>query len=164
MKKLNFGCGKVIKKGWINVDIQKYPDIDKSFDFEKFPYPFENDTFDYVLADNVFEHLNNLNLVLRELHRICKDGAKIRIIVPYYNCKGAYNDVTHVHFFNETTFYNLINPSYSVNKNKPLFEIDHLYLKPTRFGKIFPNFIRKYVSYILGEIYSEIVVDLIVKK
>jgi len=39
--KLNFGCGKEIMKDCINVDIQKDKTIDKSFDFNIFPYPFK---------------------------------------------------------------------------------------------------------------------------
>lgn len=34
--KLNFGCGNKIKEGYVNVDIQKGKNIDKSFDFNIF--------------------------------------------------------------------------------------------------------------------------------
>lgn len=164
--KLNFGCGRVIRKGWINVDIQKSEGIDKSFNFNKFPYPFKNDIFEYILADNVLEHLDDLEKILNELHRISKKGAKIKIIVPYYHCKGAYNDLTHTHFFNETSFDNLINPDfhYGLKKINKKFEIVELKLKPTKFGRLFPFFVRRYASYVLGEIYSEIEVLLNVLK
>ena len=157
MKKLNLGCGKIIKKGWVNVDIQKGDGIDKSFDFDKFPYPFQTSAFDFVLADNVFEHLNDIPKVLDELHRISKGNAQIEIIVPYYHCKGAFNDASHKHFFNETTFDILINPErhYSTNAKKK-FELVEQTLVPTRFGRLFPRFIRRKASYVLGEIYSEI--------
>ena len=158
MNKLNFGCGKIIKKGWVNVDIQKDKNIDKSFNFEKSPYPLKDNTFDYILTDNVLEHIGDLKLVFDEFYRISKNGAEIKIVVPYYNCKGAYNDITHVHFFNETTFHNLLNPfcHYGVKKEKLRFKVIKNYLKPTRFGKIIPSFVRKQFSYILGEVYSEI--------
>ncbi len=110
MKKLNFGCGRIIKKGWTNVDLQKGKSIDKSFDFNKFPYPLKSNKFDYILVDNVLEHLDDPVRVLDELSRISKKNANILIKVPYYNCKGAYNDITHKHFFNETTFDNMLNP------------------------------------------------------
>lgn len=107
MKKLNLGCGRRIKpkeKGWVNVDIQKGKNVDKSFDFEKFPYPFENNTFDYVYIDNVLEHLDDIPKVMEELWRICKNNAIIEIIVPYWNHSVAYNDVTHRHYFNTRAF------------------------------------------------------------
>jgi len=166
MKKLNFGCGKIIKKGWINVDIQKGKGIDKSFDFNRFPYPLKKDSFDFIMVDNVLEHLDEPIKVLDELNRISKKNAIIRIIVPYYNCKGAYNDITHKHFFNETTFDNIVNPDkhYSL-KNKNKFKIKKLELVPTRLGKfIYPKKLRWLISLVLGEVFKAIDVELIVKK
>jgi len=124
-KKLNFGCGKVIKPkkdGWINVDLQKAKGIDKSFDFEKFPYPFDDNTFDYIFSDNVFEHLVPLDKVLQELWRISKNGAEIRFIIPYWNSSGMYQDWTHKNFLNEVGVRNLLqNPGY-IHRKKNLFK------------------------------------------
>jgi len=79
MKKLNFGCGLDIKKGWVNVDGQRGPQVDKSFNFAKFPYPLRNNEFDYILVDNVLEHLEDPHKVLDELHRISKKNGLIEI-------------------------------------------------------------------------------------
>jgi len=38
--RLNFGCGNDIRKDYFNVDIKSSKNIDKSFDFNYFPYPF----------------------------------------------------------------------------------------------------------------------------
>lgn len=106
-KKLNLGCGRDIKskkEGWINVDMQKAKDVDKSFNFDKFPYPFKKDTFDYILVDNVLEHLDNIPNVMDELWRVCKNDAIIEIFVPYWNHSVAYNDSTHKHYFNTRAF------------------------------------------------------------
>jgi len=96
--RLNFGCGKDIKRGWVNVDIQKGEGIDKSFDFNKFPYPFKDNTFDYILVDNVLEHFDDPRKVVEELWRISKPDAIIEVKVPYYHSAGAYNDIGHKHF------------------------------------------------------------------
>jgi len=165
--RLNFGCGKKIKQGWYNVDLQKGKGIQKSFDFDKFPYPLKHDSFSFILLDNVLEHLNDPKRVLEELYNCSKADAQIMIKVPYYNCKGAYNDITHKHFFNETTFDNMINPEkhYGVrDQDNKKFKIMYVKLIPTRFGKLFPRFIRKQVSYVLGEVFKEIEVSLIVMK
>jgi len=74
MKKLNFGCGEDIRTGWDNVDIQKSQKVQKSFDFNKFPYPIKDDTYDYVWSRSVLEHLDEPDKVLHELWRICKRG------------------------------------------------------------------------------------------
>lgn len=167
MRKLNFGCGKEIKKGWINADRQRGEKIDKSFDFNKFPYPFKDDTFDFILADNVLEHLEEPIKVLEELHRISKKGAIIKIIVPYYHCRGAYNDITHKHFFNEATFDNIINPNkhYTLENKEQKLKIKKLRLIPTRLGRlIYPKRARWLASLVFGEIFKEIEVELTVIK
>ena len=166
--KLNLGCGKKIIPNWVNVDIQKGKGVDKSFDFNKFPYPLKENTFSLILLDNVLEHLNDPKRVLEELHRLSLSEGKIIIKVPYYHCKGAYNDITHKHFFNETTFDNLINPENhygldAIPQNKK-FKIETLRLTPTRLGKLIPYFLRRQASYVLGEIFKEIEVHLIVLK
>jgi len=164
--KLNFGCGKKIKDGWYNVDLQKGEGIQKSFDFNQYPYPLKENSFSFVLLDNVLEHLDNPKRVLDELYNCSKAMAKIIIKVPYYNCKGAYNDITHKHFFNETSFDNLVNPEkhYGIKSETKKFYVQKIELIPTRFGKIFPQFIRKKVSYVLGEVFKEIEVHLKVLK
>jgi len=166
IKKLNFGCGKKIFSGWVNVDIQNGQGIDKSFNFNKFPYPFKENTFDYVFSENVIEHLDDPNKVLDELWRICKNQALVRIIVPYFNSSGAYNDVTHKHYFNERTFDVMVNVhKYYGHKKKQHFKIKKIDLVPTRLGKlIYPKKIRWLASLVLGDVISEMHVELIVTK
>lgn len=138
MKKLNLGCGINIKEGYINVDITKFNGVDKTFDFDAFPYPFEDSEFDEIYCDNVLEHLKNIPLVMKEFHRITKSEGVIKIIVPYYNCYGAYNDITHKHYFSHLAF----EPFYKKNSRgnyfiKKEFNLRKLKLIPTRFGKLF---------------------------
>lgn len=166
MKKLNFGCGQDIKKGWINVDITKFKGVNKTFDFNQFPYPFGSNFFDEIYADNVLEHLENIPLVMKELHRITKNNGEVRIIVPYYNCYGAYSDVTHTRFFNHLSF----EPFYKKNTRcnyflEEQFELKKIRLVPTRLGKLFLfNCIRQPLSYIFGQLIQTINIVLIVKK
>jgi len=156
IKKLNFGCGKDIKKGkeWINVDIQKNKNIDKSFDFDKFPYPFKDNEFDYVFADNVIEHLKNPRKVILEFWRISKPNAIIEVIVPYFKAEGAYNDPTHKTFWNRRCIEQLLNPSYSYNKKN--FEV----LENKRFStnklRFVPSFIRYVLDYFMFNFYTGI--------
>jgi len=166
MKKLNFGCGRDIKKGYLNVDIFKREGVDKTFDFNEFPYPFPNNYFEEIYCDNVLEHLEDIPRVMKELHRISKPNGLIRIIVPYYNCYGAYNDVTHRHYFSHLSF----EPFYKQNTRgnyfiKERFELKSLKLIPTRFGRFFLfDFIRKPLSFIFGQIIQAVDISLVVKK
>lgn len=164
MKKLNLGCGKKILDGYINVDIQQADGIDKSFDFDKFPYPFKDNEFDYIFADNVLEHLKDPIMVLNELHRITKRHGIIHIIVPYYNCAGAYNDITHKHWFNTNSIKEFTLGNQYDHKKKIKFDLVKLEPVPTFLGKLFPRSIRERVSFIIGEIIKEIDFELRVIK
>lgn len=83
IKKLQLGCGKNEIKGWLNTDI--YP-LNKRIAYidvaEKFP--FENESFDYVFSEHLFEHLNFeiATNYLEESFRILKKGSRIRIAMP----------------------------------------------------------------------------------
>lgn len=160
MKKLNFGCGNDIRKGWINVDIQKRKDVDYSFNFLTDKYPFKDSEFDYVLIDNVLEHLSNPQEVMKKIWRICKKNAIIEIIVPYYNSYWAHSDPTHVNYFNEDCMKQTLNIRGYENKNqKELYEILELKSVPQRFVKWMP----KSCLNILKRIFGNMVVELRVR-
>lgn len=168
-KKLNFGCGVKIKpkkNGWINVDIVKEVDVDKSFDFEKFPYPFEDNTFDYVYIDNVLEHLDNIPKVMDELWRICKNNAIIEIFVPYWNHSVAYNDPTHKHYFNTNVFEDLCNDDSPYNKLKPERKLELIKVKkiPGSIKRRIPLKILNFLDKFLHGMFIEINAKIKVKK
>lgn len=55
------------------------------FDLEKFPYPFEDNSLDEIYSAHVLEHMDDLGKVMEEFTRICKPGAEIKVIVPYFS-------------------------------------------------------------------------------
>ena len=102
--KLYFGCGKHSVQGYLGVDRVKTPQVDIVHDMENFPYPFEDKSVDEIMLFNILEHLPDTISVMEELWRICRDGARLHISVPYYNSPGAFQDPTHKTFFTENTF------------------------------------------------------------
>ena len=74
---------------------------DVAHDFLNYPYPFKDNTFDYVLTRHVLEHFGRRELykVFRELHRITKEDGIIEIIVPYVSCSHSFHDPTHITYF-----------------------------------------------------------------
>lgn len=163
MDKLNFGCGPDIKEGWDNADIQKSPDIQKSFDFNKFPYPLKKNQYKYVYISCLLEHIDFPEKVLNELWKSCKNDAIIEIIVPYYNNKSAYVAFDHIHFFSEISFYHFVKESTTINK-KNMFDIGLLELVPTNVGQFIPKRIREKASLFLGGLISYVHVKLKVVK
>jgi len=85
MKKLNVGCGSVYKDGWINLDCNTKIKADVYADITK-KLPFDDSTIDYILADNVIEHLKieDVQLLLREFNRILIPGGTLEIYVPHF--------------------------------------------------------------------------------
>lgn len=54
--KINLGCGKDYREGWINVDFNKEVKADIYADFTS-KLPLKNNYADLVLLDNILEHI-----------------------------------------------------------------------------------------------------------
>lgn len=106
MTKLNLGCGNEPLKDFINIDKYKYYDDDEckfmECDLEKFPLPFANDSIDYIYSYHCLEHLLYLEDLVKELFRICKDGAILEIIVPHFTKNTC---ELHIRPFRYGSFY-----------------------------------------------------------
>ena len=85
MKRLNLGSGEYLKEGYVNVDFYSVTKPDVEHDLSKFPYPFEEDTFEFVESNHCLEHLPNPFAVMKEIHRISKNGAEVIIRVPHFS-------------------------------------------------------------------------------
>jgi ubiquinone/menaquinone biosynthesis C-methylase UbiE len=68
----------------INIDIRPHELVDIVHDLEKFPYPFEDNTFDLVYSRYAQEHINwrVLRDFLKEEYRILKPGGRVTAICP----------------------------------------------------------------------------------
>lgn len=79
---LNLGCGEDYREGWHNVDADPLVDPDEILDLDDYPWPFENESFKFVLASHVFEHLENIEQALTETARILKPGGRLEVRYP----------------------------------------------------------------------------------
>jgi len=124
MKKLNLGCGNSKIEGYINLDIDERNNPDILFNLNKYPYPFKDDEFEYILADSVIEHLDDFVKTMEELYRILKPGGELFIVVPFHKHHTAWGDPTHKRAFSEITFKyfadNLVPPCH--NPIKKIFK------------------------------------------
>lgn len=102
--KLNFGCGKDIKDGYINLDVRHIKGVDVVCDLNHFPYPFDDDVFDEIYCNNILEHLDDIVRVMEELNRIGKSKARVVIKVPHFTCQYAFADPTHKHYLTYESF------------------------------------------------------------
>lgn len=98
--RLNLGCGGRKFPDWINVD--KFPTCgpDQVVDLEQFPWPWPDNSVDEVRMFHVLEHLGAATDVylgiIKQLYRVCRDGAAIHIIVPHPRHDDYLGDPTHV--------------------------------------------------------------------
>lgn len=118
MIKLNLGCGNNYKKGWINVDFNKEVKADVYTDLNK-KLPFDDNSVDEVLLDNVLEHIKREKLFafLEELYRICGTGAIIRIFVPHYSSMYALKHIAHQNYFGMCSF-DIFDPRPTFNRER----------------------------------------------
>lgn len=173
MKKLNLGCGKDIREGYVNLDACPLPGVDVVADIEK-KLPFEDETFDEIFSAHVFEHMVDLNALLFELHRITKKDGVIKIFVPHFSNFGAYTDPTHKRFFgyftmdyytekSEMGYYTPVR--FKIKKKQLLFYITKtsqysLANKPLTFlVSLWPLFYERFFCWIIPaqEVYYEII-------
>jgi len=163
IRRLNFGCGNDLKESWVNADISNGADI--NFDFNKFPYPIKDNSFDYIETRQVLQLLDRPDKVLHELHRIAKPNIEIKVIVGYYHNKGQWNDILTKHAFSEITFQTFVDHPVELDSNKNKFEIIEIEKTLTIFGKLLLfEFVRKKLDLFISGIYSLLIVRLKVKK
>lgn len=159
--KLNMGCGKDIKPGFINVDYYKLPGIEKVYDFNKFPYPFKDNTFNFILMRNILEHLSDPVSVMNELHRISKPSTTIYIRVPHFSSCNVWGDIEHKRGYNYSSFASRsLIKKFEIVKRKIIFSHWKFFMRP--FVKLFPYFYEKHLAYIFNAV--DLVVELKVKK
>ena len=101
--KLHIGCGRDKRKGYVNCDISPEVNPDKIVDIEK-KLPFKNSSVEEIIMNHVLEHTFKPIEVMKEIYRICKDGAIVKIRVPYFSSESAFSQIDHYAFFSWTTF------------------------------------------------------------
>jgi SAM-dependent methyltransferase len=155
-RKLNFGCGKKIMGGYINLDIAPLEGVDVVHNIDEFPYPFDDNSFEVVYANSVLEHVKDLPQVMRELHRILEPGGKLVGGVPWFNYSGAFGDPTHKYFFTLETFrYFDVDSPYFYESNGGSWKIISLDVTPTKYGRWIP--FKKKLLWRLGLFIGELI-------
>lgn len=98
--RLNLGCGNKKMPGWVNVDKEAAAEPDQQVDLEALPWPWPDDAAEAVVMRHVLEHLGASTEtylgIIRELYRVCRDGAEVTITVPHPRHDQFLNDPTHV--------------------------------------------------------------------
>ncbi len=101
--KLNLGCCDRILADYVNVDIVAGHGVDVVADLSK-PWPWPDGSVERVRAHDVIEHLPDKIHTMNELWRVLAPGRIVEIAVPTTDGPGAFQDPTHVSFWNRRSF------------------------------------------------------------
>jgi SAM-dependent methyltransferase len=103
MKKLDLCCSSRKPEGYIGIDIIPFKGVDKVHDLNN-GIPFPDEMFDEVRAHDAIEHIKDGRFMMREIWRVLKPNGRVDILVPSTDGRGAFQDLTHVSFWNENSF------------------------------------------------------------
>lgn len=94
--KLDLGCGKNKREGFLGVDEIKFDNVDVVANLRQ-KWPWEDGSVEEVNMSHVLEHFTAEERVhvFNELYRVLRIGGKALIITPYWCSNRAYGDFTH---------------------------------------------------------------------
>lgn len=181
MPKLTIGSGDTSTE-----KVEEKEGVEVQRDLNQFPWSFRDNFFSEINIIGTLEHQDSVIETMDEIHRICKDGAKVTIQVPFFNNAGAHADPITKNFFTFGTFEyftrekneDILNQGKGYDYTNKYFKIINIIGKSARFGKCIPNWkfpvkmikknsfmgIRDVISLVLGEIVESLIVELEVEK
>lgn len=131
-KKIDLCCGDRKPEGFFGIDIipnhhvNWVCDLDDNIPWavkDKLAFSrttIKSNSVEHLRAFDALEHLHDKNAQMSEIFRICKDGARIEILVPSTDGRGAFQDPTHVTYWNANSFlyYCIEYPEYLILNRK----------------------------------------------
>jgi len=137
--KLHLGCGEDYLEGYINCDFDETIRKNMFLDLEK-PLPLEDNSVSHIYTKNTFEHIKNIIPLMKELHRVCKNGSIINIRVPFYSSYAFLGPLDHYTRFSPMSFNKYI--------FKEMFKVNFKIKFFIEEKGIFLNLINKCVNFI----------------
>lgn len=128
--KLDLGCGLHKKEGFIGLDSDDCGQ-EIIWNLEQ-GIPLPDNSVSELRAFHVLEHVEDFIFVLKEIYRVCKNGAEITAETPL----GIVDDPTHKTFFTPTSFNHWCEPL----EKKTGWRQDY-YGKEIKFKKIYETII-----------------------
>ena len=97
MVKLDLGCGKSPKEGFVGVDVHDYGRSDILVSDLRGPWKWDDESVSEVYSSHFVEHLTARERIhfANELYRVLAPEGKAEIIVPHWCSGRAFGDLTH---------------------------------------------------------------------
>lgn len=107
LRVIDLCSGDACPDGYEAFDIQTGTDLNEPWNFA------EDNSVGLIRAVDAIEHLHDPMHVMREAYRVLRHGGMFLIEVPSTDGRGAYQDPTHVSFFNENSFWYYTNREFN---------------------------------------------------
>jgi hypothetical protein len=94
--KLDLGCGKNKREGFIGVDSRAFEGVDVVADLTK-RWPWDDGSVAEANASHVVEHFDGPERIhfVNELYRVLIPGGRATLTTPHWCSQRAYGDMTH---------------------------------------------------------------------
>lgn len=100
--RLNLGCSDALVRGYVNVDICEPAEV--IADLSK-RWPWADSSVEEIRAHDIIEHLPDKIFTMNEAYRVLVPGGVLDIVVPTTDGPGAFQDPTHVSYWNRNSFF-----------------------------------------------------------
>jgi len=130
---LDLGAAHNKPPGYLGVDQYDGPDVDIVGDVVN-GIPLPDSSVGVIRAVDFLEHVPDKIAIFNELYRLLAHGGMLLSLTPSTDGRGAFQDPTHVAFYNENSFWYFTDRSYSafVPPIKCRFQV-------SRISTIFPS-------------------------
>jgi SAM-dependent methyltransferase len=99
--KVDIGGGLNPYPGYMSIDLRDSADIKADLN-DGIPLP--DNSVGVLHASHIIEHLHDKQKIMSEIHRVLAHGGWAFIEVPSTDGRGAFQDPTHVSYWNENSF------------------------------------------------------------
>ena len=103
--KIDLGNGGKSRQGFYGIDCLELKNVDIVADLNEALDLLPDNCVEHLISNHCLEHIENLMLLMKEIHRIVKPEGVIEIVVPHFSSPYFYSDPTHVRFFGLYTMY-----------------------------------------------------------
>ena len=108
---LDMGAAHNRPAGYLGVDQYPHPNVDIVCDVSE-GIPMDDSSVGVIRAHDFIEHIPDSVALFNEFYRVLAPEGLLLIQVPSTDGRGAFQDPTHVSFWNENSFWYYTNPQY----------------------------------------------------
>lgn len=121
---IELGCGPRKTRDRIGIDKLDAPAVDIVADVEEGLSFLPDHSVDEIHSRSFFEHVENLEQLMREIVRVLKHDGTCHVFVPHFSNPYFYSDYTHKKFMGLYTFYYFVEERFQLERKVPNFYTD----------------------------------------